>query len=681
MAALAVSLLLYLAERGAECAVILHYFLSDRWLWAGLTLALLLPGCFVQAVSFAWYRSDGQPPSLSLGLLHFLQLGILKRYVDCLSAVFRCQGNQPAERERLMMEGDLCVLRLLEALVHALPQSLLQVYIYLTLTQADAYAVSSALASLLSLSWALVSYSRFLSLLKPGQLSMPWASLLCQLLWRMGMIGTRVVALVVFARMYHFWVFAVIGAHWLVMSFWLVAHQTDILSKPCGWRMFNVLMGAVYTFCFINIKDGRSRYRVGVFYTIMLLENGVLLLLATDFLQEALWSNVKLCVAVMSGFLIGCAALIIYYTLLHPKSTEITHSFGNLACVTKKRKDELGLSSFCWNGAPRKEAHQSCRIEDQKSDIRYEDKATEARNKPPAAWEDVPNKHHHWLFLQLALKTGNMAKINAAFGADVFSHTITSGAIEDDKRVRPSSGDALASKRMSTEQLEENGETLACEGSLHEPSDYVTLRNTRPEEAPEVGTANGMLSGNVGLPNGEKLFFGTRSEVDAVCSPGSRAGVRDSATLYFSANMDGIVSPARQPEPIDDLPEAGSKLVTKINDAPDNAGQDDLPAICVSPILSLAANSNFQRSVLLDMDESTQSDDDWSEVLENFLEKNRLHLLPLGALPPSVKGRLIQEEKPCFTSTPKAPSSGTADPALHVEAKARRKLAQLTEKT
>lgn len=37
----------------------------------------------------------------------------------------------------------------------------------------------------------------------------------------------------------------------------------------------------------------------------MLLENCILLLLATDFLQGAVWSNVKMSVAVLSGFLIG----------------------------------------------------------------------------------------------------------------------------------------------------------------------------------------------------------------------------------------------------------------------------------------------------------------------------------------------------------------------------------------
>lgn len=73
------------------------------------------------------------------------------------------------------------------------------------------HAAVSAGLSLLSLSWALVSYSRFSCLLKPGHVRLPAAALLCLLLWRTGMLGTRVLALVLFTRLYSCWVLAVAG--------------------------------------------------------------------------------------------------------------------------------------------------------------------------------------------------------------------------------------------------------------------------------------------------------------------------------------------------------------------------------------------------------------------------------------------------------------------------------------
>ncbi|KAM8953279.1 XK-related protein 5 [Pelodytes ibericus] len=678
-AALAVSLLLYLAERGAECAVIVHYFLSAQCLWAGWTLALLIPGCLIQALSFVWYRTDGYPQCFSLGLAHIFQLGIFKRHVDCIRALYQIQGEGTVLRDLLMKEGDLSMLRFMEALLQALPHALLQTYIYLSLEQTDAYAVASALVSLLSLSWALVSYSRFLCLLKPGHLSMPWASLLCQLLWRMGMIGTRAMSLVVFARVYHFWVFAVAGAHWLVMSFWLVAQQTDVVSRPCHWRLFNVVLGAVYVFCFINVKSGHSRYRVAIFYVVMLLENSILLLLATDFLQEALWSNVKLSVAVMSGFLIGSAALIVYYTLLHPKSTEISQSFSKMprvSRVVKEKPEDSAFSSGFWNGAPRKD--KTIGTEELKPDFRVGDQEMVADDERLSSWLGVPDEHHHWLFLKLAMKTGNLSKISVAFGDGGFAHIAAPGCLADTLDVHgkpePPMSDHL-------EQL--MGNNLGCEGSLREPSTYVSLGNTRTEDRPGRGTADGLLSAEVGFDDGGRLSTGVGEAIDDACSPSSRGGARDSTTMYFSANMEGILPSARDPESVLDVPDTGSRpfLANEIKEfqKAEAPGKEEIPVICVSPILSLAANSNFQRSVAMEVgslcDGSTLSQDD-SDILEteDELARKGFHLLSSGVLPPSLKGRLIQEEKPCFTSTPKAQPT-SLESGLHGETKARRKLA------
>lgn len=52
------------------------------------------------------------------------------------------------------------------------------------------------------------------------------------------------------------------------MSFWLGAQQTDIVAQPCRWRLFNCLLGAVYVFCYINVRPGPSKTRVAVFYAV-----------------------------------------------------------------------------------------------------------------------------------------------------------------------------------------------------------------------------------------------------------------------------------------------------------------------------------------------------------------------------------------------------------------------------
>jgi hypothetical protein len=56
------------------------------------------------------------------------------------------------------------------------------------------------------------------------------------------------------------------GAHWLVMTFWLVAQQSDIVESTCHWRLFNLVVGAVYILCYLNFWDSPSRNRMVSFY-------------------------------------------------------------------------------------------------------------------------------------------------------------------------------------------------------------------------------------------------------------------------------------------------------------------------------------------------------------------------------------------------------------------------------
>lgn len=69
----------------------------------------------------------------------------------------------------------------------------------------------SALCSWVALSWTLVCYARSMGSMKPGHLATPWAALFCQLLWRMGMVGARVLSLTLFFRVHHAWGLVVAG--------------------------------------------------------------------------------------------------------------------------------------------------------------------------------------------------------------------------------------------------------------------------------------------------------------------------------------------------------------------------------------------------------------------------------------------------------------------------------------
>ncbi len=51
---------------------------------------------------------------------------------------------------------------------------------------------------------------------------LPRMGVLCQLLWRLGTVGSRCLALVLYASVYHGWVFLFAMLHWVCMLTWLV---------------------------------------------------------------------------------------------------------------------------------------------------------------------------------------------------------------------------------------------------------------------------------------------------------------------------------------------------------------------------------------------------------------------------------------------------------------------------
>ncbi|KFQ90365.1 XK-related protein 5, partial [Phoenicopterus ruber ruber] len=118
----------------------------------------------------------------------------------------------------------------------------------------------------------------------------------------------------------------------------------------------------------------------------------------------------------------GAAALVVYYSLLHPKSTEIWQGFLETTCSAAA----AGGDEVAGDGS---QAGQSLGISGPSGSLAEEGTTAEEgtmadpknRNSSPllqsgGCLEDGWTNHHHWLLVKLALKTGDMSTINAAFG-------------------------------------------------------------------------------------------------------------------------------------------------------------------------------------------------------------------------------------------------------------------------
>uniref|UniRef100_A0A8V5FG24 XK-related protein n=1 Tax=Melopsittacus undulatus TaxID=13146 RepID=A0A8V5FG24_MELUD len=397
-------LVLLAAERGERLCAFIHYLVHRQLGWFGLTVTCMVPSYTAQLLSILWFRADSHPPSCSLLVFHLLQLGLWK--------------HSAGAADVLTQHRDVCVLQLLEALLQTLPHLLLRAYAVAVdphLTAPVPMQVSVQ-GSPCSLSPGLWSPTDITCLLKPGHLCLPAAAILCLLLWRTGMLGTRILALVLFARLYSFWVFAVAGVHWLLVSFWLVAQQTDIVAQPYHWRLCNCLVGAVYIFCYTDVWPGPSKHRMSVFYAIMLMENTLLLLLVTQFLQADLRNSLCVTGTVISWSVIGAAALVVYYSLLHPRSTEICQGFLGITCSTAAAGDEEVAGDSSQDG-------QSLGISGDGKSLGGTGTRADPKDgngsmllQVKRCLEGSWTKHRHWLLVKLVLKTGDTSTINTAFG-------------------------------------------------------------------------------------------------------------------------------------------------------------------------------------------------------------------------------------------------------------------------
>ncbi|XP_026233409.1 XK-related protein 5b [Anabas testudineus] len=387
----------------AERTALIYCFVYYLWVGhnycyahlAGFTALFLLPGWGPQWLSYLWYLSDGRIRRKSLTWTHILHLGIFKRLWECM-----CLPDEDVYGE-IMQQADVSALRLFEALVVTLPETLLQTYV-LICTDIGLKSPASVcfVVCLLSLAWALVLYARACSLIRPGHLQMTPAAILCRLLWRVGMLGSRFAVLMLFTRIFKQWILGVIGVHWLGATFWMVSQQTDIIRSTNRWRLFNLVLGAIHVFLFLNVKFGPSRYRMAGFYLAMFVENAFLLLASSWLFTMVSWDTVGIPAAVFCSFLIGVISLVLYYRFLHPKSFEIFQSIRH-----------RGIGGACMERG---------------STLTLEEKVTPTFHRHatlsgggtlmdlPVQWEGW--KHHHWLLIRLALKTGDVGKIWLAYG-------------------------------------------------------------------------------------------------------------------------------------------------------------------------------------------------------------------------------------------------------------------------
>ncbi|XP_019395021.1 PREDICTED: XK-related protein 7 [Crocodylus porosus] len=222
----------------------------------------------------------------------------------------------------MMFESaDINMLRLLETFLKSAPQLVLQLSIMVQQNSIEPLQGLSASASLVSLAWMIASYQKVLRDSREDKRPMSYKGAVVQILWHLFTIAARAIAFALFASVFQLYFGIFIVTHWCIMTFWIIQGETDFCMSKWEEIIYNMVVGIIYIFCWFNVKEGRSRYRMAIYYVITLAENAALTTLWFLYYNREATSDFNalliVCVVVAS-FALGIFFMFIYYCLLHP---------------------------------------------------------------------------------------------------------------------------------------------------------------------------------------------------------------------------------------------------------------------------------------------------------------------------------------------------------------------------
>lgn len=247
--------------------------------------------------------------TVGLAVLHILQLGLLWRHVT----VFREKDSN----HRTVKNNHLNYLHLVFTFLLLLPLLLVQSFIIIHFIEADWICLATAILTFIGTIWFLASvritkrheeYERFYNTISGA---------ICRLLWRGGEIISRILCLVLFASIYFYWIFLMLGLHGVIIFICLCTNfgMFDKLTAPKPMNLLvNLMLSYVYVFCFINFDEEHNTYRHTFYYLVMCLENILLTLvwyLHADDYTSVFHKNIFVLIS-SCAFILGMTSLIIY---------------------------------------------------------------------------------------------------------------------------------------------------------------------------------------------------------------------------------------------------------------------------------------------------------------------------------------------------------------------------------
>ncbi|VVC94039.1 unnamed protein product [Leptidea sinapis] len=316
-----ISLVTILADLTTDILVVVEYCKDGYMEWAFITFTFILsPNIVTNIFSLRWIFID-KLANVRLCISHGFLFGLLERYILFLYEVFSCKNFEVLKSQKLLAQrNDLSLLHFLYIFTGTVPQIILQSYSIIMMSENYYTKVFSLTASIASVIWGCVIYLYSISTISMDNVN--WMSIVLKLTWYLSSLIGRISGIILFNLVFGVWTLIPLGLHWCAMSVWIMTQKTRFCSNKYEEMFYNVIMGFVYCFCFVNVKGGHTRYRLLLFYTLFITQNFgslILYVLISDVQNlKKLWSIIST-LSISFGTVFGIITMILYYRYFHPK--------------------------------------------------------------------------------------------------------------------------------------------------------------------------------------------------------------------------------------------------------------------------------------------------------------------------------------------------------------------------
>ncbi|KFB41826.1 AGAP000599-PA-like protein [Anopheles sinensis] len=305
-----------------------EYYRDERINYFALTLGgLIVPAIITSLLSLLMYVDDTKRGGASLNPA---------ATPSCAYLCFRFSAKrrqdwtgQKRTYELLVQEdSDVALLRIFECLLEVTLQKILQLTIVLSTGPVSLLQMLSIISAMGSIAWCMASHYRCVRFARLDKRHIPWSGTIVHIAWQFTVTVARVLAIATVASVFPYYTALACAVHAMLMALWVFFYERPSF---CGdsfiQRAFlSFAFGAVFIFNYIPLREGATRLRYSLFYTVCFGETVACATLYALFVRNPtirgspMWLAVLSCFPVVM-FVLGIALMIVFYRSCHPNIT------------------------------------------------------------------------------------------------------------------------------------------------------------------------------------------------------------------------------------------------------------------------------------------------------------------------------------------------------------------------